>query len=100
MRAGKQSWAHPLLVLYVAPSDVGLTRAGIVVGKRVGGAVVRNRVRRRIREALRLRHADLPPGYDLVFIAREPSARAAWSELRAAVDRLLRRAKLLKQFNS
>lgn len=96
MRANRRSWAHPLLVLYVAPNEANLTRVGISVGKRVGGAVVRNRVRRRIREAVRLRHSALAPGYDLLFIAREPSARASWPELQAATELLLRRAELLE----
>lgn len=97
VRAARRSWAHPLLVLYVAPNDLGTTRAGISVGKRVGGAVVRNRVRRRIREAVRLRHPDVTPGHDLVFIAREPSAQASWPSLWDAVEQLLRRAKLLEK---
>lgn len=97
VRATKRSWAHPLLVLYVAPQGLDVTRVGISVGKRVGGAVVRNRVRRRIHEAVRLRHPALPPGYDLVFIGREPAAAAVWPEVRLAVDQLLRRAKLLER---
>lgn len=95
VRAGKRSWGHPLLVLYLAPNDGQPTRVGISVGKRVGNAVVRNRVKRRVREAVRLRHAELAPGHDLVFIARAPAAAADWSTLRAATEDLLRRARVL-----
>jgi ribonuclease P protein component len=95
VRAMRRSWGHPLLVLYVAPNDGQATRLGISAGKRVGKAVVRNQVKRRVREAVRHRYADLPPGYDLVFIARAPAATAAWTELRDAADELLRRARVL-----
>jgi ribonuclease P protein component len=95
VRAERRSWGHPLLVLYVAPNDGQPTRLGISVGRRVGNAVVRNRVKRRVREAVRHRHAELPPGHDLVFIARPPAATAAWPALRDAADELLRRARLL-----
>ena len=97
VRAGKRSWGHPLLVLYVALNDGQPTRVGISVGKRVGNAVVRNRVRRRVREAVRLRHSELEPGQDLVFIARAPSAAADWLSMREATEDLLRRARLLSR---
>ena len=74
VRAMRRSWSHPLLVLYVAPNDNLATRLGISVGKRVGNAVVRNQVKRRVREAVRHRYGDLLPGFDLVFIARAPAA--------------------------
>ena len=95
VRAMRRSWGHPLLVLYVAPSDGQATRLGISVGKRVGKAVVRNQVKRRVREAVRHRYASLLPGYDLVFIARPPAATAAWPALCNAVDELLQRANVL-----
>ena len=97
VRAARQSWAHPLLVLYAAPNGLGLSRLGISVGKRVARqAVVRNRVRRRVREAVRLRYGRLAPGYDLLFIARAPAAEASWAELSEVVEQLARRARLLR----
>ena len=95
VRAMRRSWGHPLLVLYVAPNDGEATRLGISVGKRVGKAVVRNGVKRRVREAVRSRLSDLAPGHDLVFIARAPAAEASWPDLRAATEDLLRRARML-----
>ena len=96
LRASRRSWAHPLAVLYVASNELGRTRVGITVGKRVAGqAVARNRIRRRLREALRLRYPGVRPGMDLLLVARAPSARAAWSELDQAVSSLLQRARLL-----
>ena len=95
VRAMRRSWGHPLLVLYVAPNDGEATRLGISVGKRVGKAVVRNGVKRRVREAVRYRLPELLPGHDLVFIARAPAADASWPALRDATEDLLRRARML-----
>ena len=83
---------HPLLVMYVAPNDLGATRVGITVSGRVGKAVVRNRVRRRLREAIRLRFEQLPPSADIVITARPVSAAASWIDLNIALDTVLQRA--------
>jgi len=95
VRALKQSWAHPLLVLYVAPNSLDVSRVGISVGKRIGKAVVRNRVKRLIREAVRSYLPRLARGYDLVIIARPPVAEASYKQVSQAVERLLGRARLL-----
>lgn len=95
VRARRQAWAHPLLVLHVAPNAGGPTRVGFVVGRRIGKAVVRNRVKRRLREAVRARYAALPAGFDLVWTARPPIAAADFAAIAAAVDQVLRRARLL-----
>jgi ribonuclease P protein component len=84
-------WPHPLLVLYLAPNDLGRSRVGITVSSRVGKAVVRNKVRRRLREALRGRLDRLPAGSDVLVIARPRSATATWPELCAALDSVLAR---------
>ena len=94
VRALKQSWAHPLLVLYAAPNDLDVTRVGISVSKRIGKAVTRNRVKRRIREAVRPLLPNLPPGRDLVFIARSAMADADFQQLSQAVETLLGRVRL------
>ena len=99
VRARKRSLVHPLLVLYTAPNEVGHPRLAVSVGRRsakeFGKAVVRNRVRRRVGEAVRRRLGDSKAGVDLLLIARGPSATADWRALSGAVDELLRRARLL-----
>jgi len=90
--AAPRGWPHPLLVLYVAPNDADATRFGITVSRRVGKAVVRNKVRRRLREALRARLARMASSLDVLVIARPAAARATWSELNLAVDVLLRKS--------
>jgi ribonuclease P protein component len=85
-------WPHRLLVLHVAPNDLDHARVGITVSGRVGKAVVRNRVRRRLREALRARFGALAAGFDILVVARPPSAQASWLELNAALETVLQRA--------
>jgi ribonuclease P protein component len=90
--AAPRGWPHRLLVLYVVPNDLEVTRVGITVSGRVGNAVVRNRVRRRLKEALTARFERFNTGYDVLLIARGPSATAAWAELCAALDSVLARS--------
>ena len=88
------SQAHPLLVLRIAPNSLEYSRFGFTVGRRVTRkAVVRNRVRRRIREAAR--HVSVQAGWDLLFIARPGAADASFKALREAVLDVERRAKVL-----
>jgi ribonuclease P protein component len=93
--AAGRGQTHPLLVLYAAPNELSHTRVGVTVSRRVGSAVVRNRVRRRIREASRLLLPRLARGHDLLFVARPASAAAAWSDVCQAVEGLVRRAGLV-----
>src|SRR5215207_3215296 len=87
-----RSWGNALLVLHASGgSDTG-ARCGFSISRRVGKAVVRNRVRRRLREILRPRMARVPEGWDLVFTARPAAAGATSADLSAATDDLLRRA--------
>ena len=90
------SWAHPLLVLYALRNDLGYSRFGFSASKRVGGAVVRNRARRLMREAIRLRQAMIADGWDVVIVARRPMGEANFHQVDQAVEQLLRRARLLK----
>lgn len=73
----------------------GNTRVGFSVSRRVGGAVVRNRVKRRLREVMRRRLAGIAPGYDLVVTARPSAATASYAALDQEIGALLTRARLL-----
>ena len=95
VRAQRQSWAHPLMVLYVAPNDLDITRVGISTTKRLGKSVARNRMKRLIREAARSFLPAMATGRDLVFAARGGAAEASYQQVRVAMENLLGRARLL-----
>jgi ribonuclease P protein component len=93
-RFGK-SYAHPLVVLIVQPSDQPKVRVGVTAGKTVGMAVRRNRAKRLLRAAMQSLLPDLAPGSDLLLVARPPLPESTFDQTRAALQSLLRRAGLL-----
>ena len=88
------SWASGSLVMRALPNGLVLSRCGFSVSKRVGKAVTRNRVKRLLREILRM--MSLKSGWDIVFIARPAVANADYAILKRAVEGLLSRARLLE----
>lgn len=82
----------PLLVLRWMRTDRGETRIGLSTPRTLGGAVQRNRVRRRLRALLRERIGRIGPGWDLLLIARPAAGDATHADLGAAIDALLRRS--------
>ena len=82
------------LLLMVYPNDSDKSRIGLTVSRKVGNAVVRNRVRRRLREAIRANPERFASGQDYVFIARARSATAGSSTLHKEVEWLLSQVSL------
>ncbi len=80
------------LVLRARRTNDEVTRIGLSTPRGVGGSVKRNRLRRRMREAIRLRYSALPPGWDLLVGARVDAAEASVADLGAAFELLLHRS--------
>ena len=97
LQASSRSRAHPLLVLRYRRNDEEPTRYGISTGRRMGGAVVRNRVRRRLRSLLRQLDARVAGGWDVLIVCRPPAATATQAELGTALERLMIGAGLLER---
>ena len=89
-------YASPLMVLAFLRNELEYSRFGFVVSKRIGKAVRRNKIKRRMREATRLRIPNIKPGFDLVFIARKPILQACYTDIENTLESLLRKADLLR----
>jgi ribonuclease P protein component len=88
-----RSWASGSLVLKAIPNNLDISRYGLSVSRRVGKAVTRNLVKRRLREILR--QAGLNPGRDLVFVVRPSAAQASYASLDKSARFLLMKAGIM-----
>ena len=87
--------ANGYLVLYARKNRMNTNRVGVTVGKKLGHAVVRNRVRRRLREVYRLNEAKFAPGWDIVVVARSRCIKADFQKLTQAYLSLAEKAGIL-----
>lgn len=90
-----RAWNNSLLVLRVLPNNLTINRYGFVTSKRLGKAVVRNKVRRRLREIVRT--LPVKAGVDVVISAKTAAVVADFQQLKKAVVDLLKRAELLAE---
>ena len=74
----------PHLALYAKKNGGAVSRLGITVSTKLGHAVVRNRIRRRLREIYRIHEHEFLPGYDIVAVARVRAVYARYDELERA----------------
>ena len=89
--------ADGFLVLYARKNRTAANRVGITVSKKLGHAVVRNRVRRRLREVYRLNESLFQPGWDIVVVARSRAIEAPFPQLVSSYLALAKKAGILKE---
>ena len=87
--------ANSYLVLYARKNRTGGNRVGVTVSKKLGKAVVRNRVRRRLREIYRLNEDKFQPGWDIVVVARSRAVTASFQKLTDSYLALAEKAGIL-----
>lgn len=85
---------HPAVFVYICPVDnaSGLRRMGLVTSRKIGTAVERNRVKRRLREIFRLNKHSLAPSLDIIFIPRPGICKLNFETLKELVLGLLSKA--------
>ena len=97
VRQHGRSWSHPLLIVIAqtrAASPIDRARVSVAAGKKLGGAVVRNRVKRKLRAAVQQVYPHLRTTIDLIVIARQPMLEASVSDITQALTSTLQRAQL------
>ena len=92
-----KSAVSPCVVVYCRKNRLGTNRVGFTVSKKLGKAVVRNRVRRRLREIIRLNSDRLEQGYDLILVARTRAVEAEYRRLERDLLGCCERLRLMKK---
>ena len=93
----KRSMANKLLIIYILENKYEYNRIGFTVSKKVGKSVIRNRVKRILRESYRLNEEKILQGYDIIIVARNTASKASYKEIESAMLHLFRKMKLMKK---
>ena len=91
---GGQVWGNRLLAVRAGANGLDHNRYGFIISKRLGKAVVRNKIRRRLKEGIRSQPTR--PGWDVIVSARPSAAEASFQQLGASVAKLLGQAGILR----
>ena len=93
-----KSFANRYLVMYILENKSDSSRIGISVSKKVGNAITRNKIRRRIKEAYRLNiDENVKCGYDIIFIARVSCNEAEYKDIEKAITHLVKKSNLINR---
>ncbi|MFD0698486.1 ribonuclease P protein component [Paenibacillus sp. GCM10027628] len=96
-RYGKSMANHQFVLYYLAQPKLEQFRLGISVSKKVGNAVVRNRLRRMIKEIVRLNKDHMTLHYDYILIARKPAVDMDYAQMEKSIFHVIRKASLYKR---
>lgn len=91
-----RSFGNRNLVLYVRKNGTKETRLGITISKKTGNAVVRNKIRRQVKEIYREFFPKIKDGYDLVLIIRKNVCHISFAKLKSAFDHILKVSRMYK----
>lgn len=96
-KKGKSFANRQLVIYYMEKENQSHFRIGLSVGKKIGNAVVRNRIKRYLRQAFHELEKDILPTYDMIIIARQPTKDMSFFEMKKSLTHLLSKEKLLKR---
>ncbi|NLF50343.1 MAG: ribonuclease P protein component [Leptolinea sp.] len=99
VRREGRSYAHPLVVLVVQKTNDNTRRIAMITGRSVGGAVDRNRIRRRLKAICDMYLPIMNTGFEAILIARSRASQASFQELSESVKNVFNRAQLLCRSN-
>lgn len=91
------SYATSFLVLYWLSNQKKYNRFGFSISKKIGNAVTRNKLRRRLKEIIRFNEKNMVNGYDFIFIARKPVVKLEFIRLKKDVFKLFKKANVWSQ---
>ncbi|WP_164670563.1 ribonuclease P protein component [Virgibacillus doumboii] len=94
---GKSFANRQLVIYYIAKSDQDHFRIGLSVGKKIGNAVTRNRIKRYLRQAFHELEGKIKYSHDIVIIARQPTKKMNYHDVKKSLIHLLSRERLVKK---
>ncbi|MFZ7133505.1 MAG: ribonuclease P protein component [Eubacteriales bacterium] len=92
-----KSFGNKSLVIYFIENGYDYNRLGITVSKKLGNSVIRNRIKRLIKESFRNNIAKLKIGYDIIFIARMPCKDLSYKEIQSALKHVIKKVGLIEK---
>lgn len=95
-KVGKNYWNRNI-ILYKMKNNLNETRVGFTISKKIGNAVIRNKTKRRMREAYLRSICDLKSGYDLIFIPKKHIVDISFEELEKSIRHILKISGLLER---